>query len=158
MPDETDRRSTEIHQVKTEVEILKRDVSNIQNLLGRLDLAIDKIADATGGISKILAVHESQIDKVADDVAERKRMSEKSSELLHRRISEMKDESQESHRRNHEAVMAKLDDLEREVTTDMKEMSERVTSLEKWKWYIMGGSWVIGFVIASITDVAQFFK
>ena len=45
----------------TDVELLKKDVSNLQNILGKLDTAIDKIADATGGISKMLAVHDSQI-------------------------------------------------------------------------------------------------
>ena len=46
-----------LNAVKTDVEILKKDVSNIQGLLGKLDTAIDKIADASNGISQILAVH-----------------------------------------------------------------------------------------------------
>ena len=47
---------SDLNTVRTDVEILKKDVSNIQGLLGRLDIAIDKIADATNGISQILAV------------------------------------------------------------------------------------------------------
>jgi len=42
---------SDLNTVRTDVEILKKDVSNIQGLLGRLDIAIDKIADATNGIS-----------------------------------------------------------------------------------------------------------
>jgi ABC-type Zn uptake system ZnuABC Zn-binding protein ZnuA len=145
--------SDDLHEVKTDVEILKRDVSNIQGLLTRLDTAIDKIADASGGISKILAVHESEIDTLQEDIAERKRLAEKETELLHRRISEMKEESAEHHRMNHVAVMAKLDKMDEEFNRELKDVSKRVYTLEKWKWWIMGGSWAIGFIIATLLEV-----
>lgn len=140
----------DINDMRTDVEILKKDVSNIQGLLGRLDTAIDKIADATGGISQILAVHEQNLSKLEDDVQERKRLAEKENELLHQRISDMKDESAKHHKENHAAVMAKLDKMDTEVSSELKSLSGRVTILERWKWWIMGGSWVIGFVIATI--------
>lgn len=147
-----------LSSVKTDVEILKRDVSSIQGLLGRLDTAIDKIADANGGIAQILAVHEQNIGTLAEDVAERKRLAEKETELLHRRITDMKDESAENHRRNHSEIMNKLDKMDEEVGTELKNLSGRVTILERWKWWIMGGSWVIGFVIATLLQMGGIIK
>lgn len=147
-----------LSSVKTDVEILKRDVSSIQGLLGRLDTAIDKIADASGGISQILAVHEQNIGTLAEDVAERKRLAEKETELLHRRITDMKDESAENHRRNHSEIMSKLDKMDEEVGTELKNLAGRVTILERWKWWIMGGSWVIGFVIATVLQMGGIIK
>lgn len=147
-----------LSSVKTDVEILKRDVSSIQGLLGRLDTAIDKIADASGGISQILAVHEQNIGTLAEDVAERKRLAEKETELLHRRITDMKDESAENHRRNHSEIMNKLDKMDEEVGKELKNLSGRVTILERWKWWIMGGSWVIGFVIATLLQMGGIIK
>mgnify|MGYP001123092638 CR=1 FL=1 len=139
-----------INDMRTDVEILKKDVSNIQGLLGRLDTAIDKIADATGGISNLLAVHDQAIQNVQEDIEERKRLAEKENELLHQRISDMKDESATHHRENHKAVMSKLDSMGKEVNSELKEVKERVTILERWKWWVMGGSWAIGFIIATI--------
>lgn len=150
----------DFNSMKTDVEILKKDVSNIQGLLGRLDTAIDKIADATGGITKILAVHDQAIQNVQEDIQERKRLAEKENELLHSRISDMKEESATHHRENHKAVMEKLDSMGKEVNSELKEVKNRVTILERWKWYVMGGSWVIGFVIATILQaggILQFF-
>ena len=140
----------QLNTMRTDVEILKKDVSNIQGLLGRLDTAIDKIADATGGISKILAVHDQAIQTVQEEVQERKRLAEKENELLHQRISDMKDESAKHHKDNHAAVMSKLDSMSEDVKSELKEVKNRVTILERWKWWVMGGSWVIGFVIATI--------
>jgi len=147
-----------LSSVKTDVEILKRDVSSIQGLLGRLDTAIDKIADASGGISQILAVHEQNIGTLAEDISERKRLAEKETELLHRRITDMKDESAENHRRNHDEIMAKLDKMDEEVGSELKNLSGRVTILERWKWWIMGGSWVIGFIIATVLQMGGILK
>lgn len=144
---------SDLNTVRTDVEILKKDVSNIQGLLSRLDTAIDKIADASNGISKILAVHENQIKETESSLVERKRLAEKEVELLHRRISDMKEESIETDRRNHDEIITKLDNMGTEVSSELKTMSERVTILERWKWWIMGGSWVIGFVIATLLQV-----
>lgn len=146
----------DMSDVKTDVAILKKDVSNIQGLLGRLDTAIDKIADATGGISQILAVHERNLSRLEEDVQERKRLAEKETELLHQRISDMKDESSRHHKDNHTAVMAKLDKMDNEVSSELKNLSSRVTVLERWKWWIMGGSWVIGFIIAIMLQASGF--
>lgn len=130
-------------ELRTDVELLKKDVYNIQSLLGKLDNAIDKIADATGSISKILAVHDQNISTLQSDIEERKRLSEKETELIHRRISEMKDE-----------VLAKLDKMDNDVTDNIEKLSLRVTVLERWKWWIMGGSWAVGFFIATILQIS----
>lgn len=143
----------ECFEVKTDVEILKRDVGSIESLLSRLDTAIDKIADASNIISKILAVHEAAIDELKSDVQERKRMAEKENELLHSRITDMKDESSANHKENHKAVMDKLESMGKEVKNELKEVKDRVTILERWKWYVMGGSWAIGFIIATILQM-----
>ena len=72
-----------INLVRTDVEILKKDVSNIQGLLTRLDTAIDKIADATNGIASILAVHDSKHNDTDKVISEMTRIEEKAIELLH---------------------------------------------------------------------------
>ena len=150
----------DINVVKTDVELLKRDVSAMQGLLTRLDTAIDKIANVSNDISKVLALHQQTIERVRMDAEERKRVSEKETELLHRRISDMKDESALERKNIHEATMLILKEMKKEFGEDLidirneqKNLADRVHILEKWKWWIMGGSWVIGFVIATILQV-----
>jgi len=137
-------------ELRTDVEILKKDVSNIQGLLGRLDTAIDKIADVSNGINQILAVHEQNIVTLQDDVAERKRLAEKETELLHQRISDMKEESAKHHKENHAAVMSKLDKLDNEMTNELKSISGRVTMLERWRWYLVGAGAVLLLILTNL--------
>lgn len=140
-------------ELRTDVEILKKDVSNIQGLLSRLDTAIDKIADVSTGINQILAVHEQSISHLEDEVQERKRLAEKETELLHQRISDMKEESAKHHKENHAAVMSKLDKLDNEMTTELKSISGRVTMLEKWRWYLVGAGAVILLIISNLSKL-----
>jgi hypothetical protein len=44
--------------------------------------------------------------------------------------------------------------MDNEVSTELKNLSGRVTILERWTWWVMGGSWVIGFVIATLLQSA----
>ena len=155
----------EINEMKTDVEILKRDVSSIQGLLSRLDTAIDKIAIVSNDISKMLAVHQQAIDNIRGDVDERKRLAEKETELLHKRISDMKDESTAERKANHKAIVDMLTDMRSEIRQEInevregqKELSDRVNVLERWKWWIMGGSSAVGFVLATFFQISGLFS
>lgn len=148
-----ERRSPDMSGIKTDLAIVKHELSGVQSLLSRLDTAIDKIADVSNGISKILAVHEQAISGLRVDVEERKRLAEKENELLHKRISEMKDESAEIRKEYHDQVMRAIKEMAEDTKEELHELGERVSILEKWKWWVMGGSWAIGFIIATILQV-----
>jgi hypothetical protein len=54
--------------------------------------------------------------------------------------------------------MTKLKEMGEEVTDELKEVKERVAILERWKWWVMGGSWAIGFIIATILQMGGIIK
>ena len=142
-----------INLVRTDVEILKKDVSNIQGLLTRLDTAIDKIADATNGIASILAVHDSKHNDTDKVISEMTRIEEKAIELIHNRISEKEAETRELSKQNMNTLMDFLkehDDRSEVYITDMK---SRIDQLERWKWIILGGVWGIGVMIGFETEL-----
>ena len=141
---------TDLNTVRTDVEILKKDVSNIQNLLGRLDTAIDKIADASNGISKILAVHETQIKDTEESLVERKRLAEKEVELLHKRISEKDAETKAQAELHHNALMDFLREHDERSSRTTTNLDKRLTALEKWKWAVVGGATAVGFLMAKM--------
>ena len=144
-----------LNAVKTDVEILKKDVSNIHNLLGKVDDAIDKIADASNGISQILAVHQSKIEGTADDIGELARASEKSDELLHQRIKEKDAEQKELANDNHEALMDFLRDHDDRSVVTLEEIFKRIRVLEQWKWVVVGGAAAILYLLSESNILEQ---
>ena len=143
--------------LKTDVELLKRDVSTMQAMLSKLDTAIDKIADVSNGISKILAVHEESIVSLKVSVEERKRLSEKEVELLHKRISEMKDENIEDRKANQAELLAAIREMDKNNKMEISALSERVSMLEKWKWAVIVGASVAGFFLSKMPMFANLF-
>lgn len=144
-----------LNAVKTDVEILKKDVSNIQGLLGKLDTAIDKIADATNGISRILAVHESKLEEASVDLLEAQSRSEKSDELLHQRIKEKDQEQKEFAQENHDALMNFLKDHDDRSAISLDEIYNRIRVLEQWKWVVVGGAMAILYLLSESNILEQ---
>ena len=142
-----------INLVRTDVEILKKDVSNIQGLLTRLDTAIDKIADATNGIASILAVHDSKHNDTDKVISEMTRIEEKAIELIHNRISEKEMETRELSKQNMNTLMDFLKEHDDRSEVYITNMTGRIEQLERWKWIIMGGAWGIGVMIGFQSDV-----
>ena len=142
-----------INLVRTDVEILKKDVSNIQGLLTRLDTAIDKIADATNGIASILAVHDSKHNDTDKVISEMTRIEEKAIELIHNRISEKEAETRELSKQNMNTLMDFLKEHDDRSEVYITSMKARIEQLERWKWIILGGVWGIGVMIGFETEL-----
>ena len=145
-----------LNLVRTDVEILKKDVSNIQGLLTRIDSAIDKIADASNGISRILAVHDNQIKDNDFEIEERKRLAEKEVELLHRRVSEKEVEQRLLIEKHHAYLMAFLEAHDKRSRESYEKLTSRVQALETWKWAVVGAATAIGWLIAEMGILEKF--
>ena len=84
---------------------------------------------------------------------ERRMESQRQYELLHERISNMKDEINVDINNSHKIIMGEIKELRGEQRRHAQEMSLRLTNLEKWKWTIVGGAVVIGFFLSGGIDV-----
>lgn len=139
--------------LKTDVEIIKRDVSAIQGFSVKIDDAIEKLAEVSNTISKMLIVndnklqnHDQMIDGIKLAMSERKNDFEKQVDNLHIRITSMRDENHNERDRYHKELLAAV----KEISDMQKSMDERITTLEQWKWYVLGAAAVIGFILAQV--------
>lgn len=141
------------NSIKTDVEIIKRDINAIQGFSVKIDDAIEKMAEVSNSISKMLIVHENKLsnhDQMIDGIklamSERKNDFEKQVELLHTRITSMKDENHLEREKYHKELLAAL----KEIAETQNKLDRRITTLEQWKWYVLGAAGVVGFILAEI--------
>jgi DNA anti-recombination protein RmuC len=131
------------NDLTTEVELLKRDVGNVNVIHGRLDTAIEKLTEVSNCINRMLAVHEERLGQ--QEESQHRAAQEFTSDIkeLHSRITtntkELLATSTQQHKEHTEAIQKLRDDIAR-----------RVGVLEKWRWIIIGGSIVFGFVIQKL--------
>ena len=73
--------------VETEIELLKREVSDMKGIHVRLDTAIEKIADVSSSLHTIMAVHEEKLAKQEDALDEQEKQLRDNIQELHSRIT-----------------------------------------------------------------------
>ena len=134
-------------ELETEVELLKKELHDQKRIHDRLDIAIEKLTDVSNSIHRMLAVHEEKIARQEEAIFEAENKIEE-------RRSELSSKIDELHSRittNTKEIMgaAALQHLEqnKEIQKIRDELSTRVGVLEKWRWIIIGGSIIAGFVI-----------
>ena len=124
--------------LKVQLEGLKKDIENVSNLNSRLDTAIEKLTDVSTSIKSMLAVHEEKINRQEqiDDIIFDK-LKDRASEIdvVHKELSR------------------EIQQLEKRLLIEIKSMKldfgARVGILEKYRWFIMGGAIVIGWILST---------
>ena len=130
-------------EIQTEIELLKKEVSDMKSIHIRLDKAIEKIADVSSSLHTIMAVHEEKLMRQEEALDDQEKLFKDSVVLLHERISNTADKTTKH-----------MNDMERRISEELQkirnELSDRVGILEKWRWVIIGGSIVAGFIITKL--------
>ena len=126
--------------INTEVALLKKEVSDIKVIFSRLDVAIEKITDVSSCVNRMLAVHEEKIANAEE--AQIKANTEFTTDIkeLHSRVTSNYKELTEMMQLHHKEQALHIQQLQ-------NDLNGRVGILEKWRWLIIGGSIVMGFII-----------
>ena len=117
---------------------LKKDIENVNNLNGRLDAAIEKLTEVSTSIKQMLAVHEEKISR-----------QEQIDEIIFEKLKERAGEIDTVHRE----LSKEMQQVEKRLLLEIKQLKldigGRVGILEKYKWLILGGAIVIGWILSS---------
>jgi chromosome segregation ATPase len=122
-----------------EVEIakLKKDIEQVNTIHSRLDTAIDKLTDVSTSIKSMLAVHSEKISR-----------QEQVDEIIFEKLKERAGEIDKVHTE----LTNELNQVEKRLLLEIKairvDIGSRVGMLEKYRWIILGGAIVIGWIVA----------
>ena len=123
--------------IKVQLAGLKQEIENINSIHNRLDTAIDKLTDVSTSIKSMLAVHEEKLSQ-----------SEKIDEVIFTKIRERADEIERVNRELTDHINMTEKRLLNEIKSLRNDIGPRINVLEKWKWVILGGSIVVGWVLS----------
>jgi chromosome segregation ATPase len=129
MPDHT--------EIKVDIESLRKDIENVNTIHNRLDTAIDKLTDVSTSIKSMLAVHEEKIAR-----------QEKIDEIIFDKLKDRADEISDVYRELKKDVEMSEKRLLIEIKSLKNDIGARVGVLERYKWLILGGAIVIGWVLS----------
>ena len=124
--------------LKVQLEGVKKDVENVNNLNDRLDTAIQKLTDVSTSIKSMLAVHEEKISR-----------QEQIDEIIFGKLKDREHEIDKVHRELSKEIQHLEKRLLVEIKTIKLDFGARVGILEKYRWFIMGGAIVIGWILST---------
>ena len=129
MPDNT--------EIKVDIESLRKDIENVNTIHNRLDTAIDRLTDVSTSIKSMLAVHEEKIQR-----------QEKIDEIIFDKLKDRADEISDVYRELKKDVEMSEKRLLIEIKSLKNDIGARVGVLERYKWLILGGAIVIGWILS----------
>ena len=124
--------------LKVEIKGLKKDIESSNRLNERLDTAIEKLTDVSTSIKSMLAVDEEKISR-----------QEQIDEIIFEKLKERAGEIDTVHRE----LSKEIQQVEKKLLLEIRQMKldlgARVSIIEKYRWLIMGGALVIGWILST---------
>ena len=124
--------------IRVELATIKQELENVNSIQGRLDTAIDKLTDVSTSIKSMLAVHEEKIQR-----------QEQIDDIIFDKLKERASEIDNVHKELTEEIRQTEKRLLIEIKSIKLDIGARVGTLEKYKWLILGGAIVIGWILSS---------
>lgn len=156
---------TELSQLSKEVSELKSNMAQVNTLVDRLDITIEKLTEVSTTVSQLLAVQGSRLEQQEKSNAQLSLLLEKrrdeaneNYEMLHKRItSSEKDFKQELEKLN-DKLFDEIKAMREDQAKQQAAMLRKITDLEKWVWIVSGGAAVVGFLISNVIDLSKIFN
>jgi len=97
-----------------------------------------------------VSVLETQVTSINSNLEKLEQKIDENYATLHHRISDMRDDLHKDIESKHDKVIEKLDAQNKASTEQHTVIAEKIASIEKWRWMIMGGAIVVGYVLAHL--------
>jgi len=112
-----------------------------------------------------LAKLEAQVETIKEDVKELKsdikevhsRVTTSNREIVDK-IDDMQTRIEHKMQANAQISQNQHEEIRKDVVEDLEKMNHRVSALEQWKWYVIGGAATVGFVIGHLSEIVKYIK
>lgn len=139
-----DRQSLD---VQTDIALMKKDIATFDKYFNKIDVTLDKLAEATTQITKIIALHEERLEQSLHDAGEVK-------DLIEQRRIEIK-ELENKFDQTSLGITNSIQNLKEEIFIEIKKTAnnsdQRIKKLEVWRYIVVGGALVIMFFASEFT-------
>lgn len=145
---------TIITKVQSDVAELQRDMAQISILVERMDTTIEKLAELSANISKLLAVHEQRLEQY-------EKISEKLIENAERRRDEIEIKVKEIYKDISvldNKFLAEIKSFRDERMNCTNETNGKINKIEKNLAVLFGASVVLGYILSNPTIFSNIIK
>ena len=125
---------------------MANDFEQLERIVEKLDVSIDKLTEVSNNVSKLLAVHDTRLNVIEKDTVRNEddiRDIHVKMDNIAKEINKKLDQSMQNSVDGHAKIQAAIEE-------QIKGIDARVRVLEVWRWLVIGGAIVIGWLINKI--------
>jgi len=148
-----------VKSLETELAIVKNEMGQIGHLFSKLEITLEKITNVSTNLSQILAVHERRLhetDLQFESVKNRMEISDvrvkDDIKDLHSRVTSTSREVEEKMSKEIDKVLLAIQDLKTHMLEKDNKLEERIETLERWRWIMVGILIAAGVFLPEIRD------
>ena len=133
-----DNNQPNIQDIRLDVELLKKDVTQSHYFTEKLTDSIEKIKDINANLVKMITLHEQKHEQHENSDKELKQQLRE----LHNRLDQLEDHMER-----------KIDVLREDIKntkSEKKNFVESMKEIDKYKWMIIGGAFAVTWVINNV--------
>ena len=112
-----------------------------------------------------LAKMEAQVETIKEDVKDLKsdikeihsRVTTSNREIVDK-IDDMQTRIEHKMQANAKISQDQHAEIKKDVVDDLEKMNNRVSALEQWKWYVIGGAASVGYILGHINEIVKYLK
>lgn len=151
-------------KVVSDISSLQQDMAKVSVLVDRLNFTLEKLAEVSSSVSRLLAVHANKLEQqdklsmqLATQFEKRTDQMEKSIHVLADKLISYEKELRREINHSNTKLVDELKSMHQEQITHYNNIAKRVSYLERWMWLITGGSIAAGFLLAQSIDIIKGF-
>lgn len=148
-----------VKSLETELAIVKNEIGQIAHLFSKLEITLEKITNVSTNVSQILAVHERRLqenDLQFESVKNRMEISDgrvkEDIKDLHSRVTSTSREVEEKMSKEIDKVLDAIQDLKIHMLEKDNKLEERIETLERWRWIMVGILMAAGIFLPEIRN------
>lgn len=156
---------TSLDDLSKEVGKLRTDMAQVNTLVERLDVTIEKLTEVSTTVSQLLAVQGSRLEQQEKSNQQLSTLIEKrrdefteNVDMLHKRISSSEKDFKTEIEKLNDRILAEMKAMREDNKAQTEAMTDKISNLERWIWWMTGGATVIGFLLSKVIDVSKFFN
>lgn len=147
-----------------EIELLKKDINIITTLCEKFDTTIDKMQEIASNLSRMISLQEQRIEmqdkatREMESVLEMRRVEHNNDiKELHSRITTVNKDLTTKIDETEKRILDEIHLLGNELSKDNDKIGKRIFDIETWKWMVMGGIFVVGWIASKMLNGIKFF-
>ena len=142
---------------------LKSDMAQINVLVDRIDVTIEKLTEVSKNISELLAVQANRLEFQEKITQQLSVLMEKRRDESEENIRYLREEMEKVEKDLNKVLDEKYHDMLDEIKSirddnskQHQQMQDKFSQFERWMWMVSGGAVIIAFLLSKIAPIKIF--